>query len=114
MDTGTDKDHNMNNERIKMNEIEKKELYKKLEKFTKEELDDAKSVVEKSNEIGELLSEITVNIVENNGYDEQVPVLAMTYALKLMILLFEERGGLGDETRKSFVENTLVPFIMDE
>jgi hypothetical protein len=42
-----------------------------------------------------------------------VPVLAMTYALKVMILLFEKRGGLGDETRKSFVENTLVPFIMD-
>ena len=37
----------------------------------------------------------------------------MTYALKLMILLFEEDGGLGDETRKDFVENTLVPFIMD-
>jgi hypothetical protein len=103
----------MNKERIKMDEIEKDELYKKLENFTKEELDDAKSVVEKSNEIGELLSEITVNIVENNGYDEQVPVLAMTYALKVMILLFEKRGGLGDETRKSFVENTLVPFIMD-
>ncbi len=97
-----------------MDENERKELNKKLEKFTKEELDDAKSVVEKSNEIGELLSEITVNIVENNGYNEQVPVLAMTYALKLMILLFEKRGGLGDETRKSFVENTLVPFIMDE
>ena len=96
-----------------MDEIEKDELYKKLENFAKEELDDAKSVVEKSNEIGELLSEITVNIVENNGYDEQVPVLAMTYALKVMILLFEKRGGLGDETRKSFVENTLVPFIMD-
>jgi len=96
-----------------MDEIEKDELYKKLENFTKEELDDAKSVVEKSNEIGELLSEITVNIVKNNGYDKQVPVLAMTYALKLMILLFEEDGGLGDETRKDFVENTLVPFIMD-
>ena len=96
-----------------MDEIERKELNKKLEKFTKEELDDAKSIVQKSNEIGELLSEITVNIVKNNGYDKQVPVLAMTYALKLMILLFEEHGGLGDETRKSFVENTLVPFIMD-
>ena len=96
-----------------MDEIEKDELYKKLENFTKEELDDAKSVVEKSNEIGELLSEITVNIVKNNGYDKQVPVLAMTYALKKMILLFEEDGGLGDETRKDFVENTLVPFIMD-
>ena len=43
-----------------------------------------------------------------------MPVLAMTYAFKVMILLLEERGGLGDETRKSFVENTLVPFIMDE
>ena len=43
-----------------------------------------------------------------------MPVLAMTYALKVMILLLEERGGLGDETRKSFVENTLVPFIMDK
>jgi len=96
-----------------MDENERKELNKKLENFTKEELDDAKSIVGKSNEIGELLSEITVNIVKNNGYDKQVPVLAMTYALKLMILLFEERGGLGDETRKSFVENTLVPFIMD-
>ena len=96
-----------------MDEIERKELNKKLENFTKEELDDAKSIVEKSNEIGELLSEITVNIVENNGYDKQVPVLAMTYALKFMILLFEEHGGLGDETRKDFVENTLVPFIMD-
>ena len=37
----------------------------------------------------------------------------MTYALKVMILLFEGRGGLGDETRESFIENTLVPFIMD-
>jgi hypothetical protein len=101
-------------EEVIMDEMERKELNKKLEKFTKEELDDAKSIVEKSNVIGELLSEITVNIVENNGYDEQVPLLAMTYALKVMILLFEERGGLGDETRKSFVENTLVPFIMDE
>ena len=36
-----------------MDEIEMKELNKKLEKFTKEELDDAKSIVEKSNEIGE-------------------------------------------------------------
>jgi hypothetical protein len=96
-----------------MDEMEKEKYYKLLEKLTPEELDDAKSIVEKSNEIGELLSEITVNIVENNGYDEQVPVLAMTYALKVMILLFEERGGLGDETRKSFVENTLIPFIMD-
>jgi hypothetical protein len=96
-----------------MDEMEKEKYYKVLEKLTPEELDNAKSIVEKSNEIGELLSEITVNIVENNGYDEQVPVLAMTYALKVMILLFEERGGLGDETRKSFVENTLIPFIMD-
>ena len=54
-----------------------------------------------------------MNIVENNGYDKQVPVLAMIYALKLMILLFEEHGGLGDEIRKDFVENTLVPVIMD-
>ncbi len=96
-----------------MDDMEKEKYYKLLEKLTPEELDDAKSVVEKSNEIGELLSEITVNIVENNGYDEQVPVLAMTYALKVMILLFEGRGGLGDETRESFIENTLVPFIMD-
>ena len=97
-----------------MNENEKKELYKKLENFTPEELDDAKSIVLKSNEIGDLLSEITINIVEKNGYDEQVSVLAMTYALKVMLLLSEERGTLGDETRESFVENTLVPFIMDE
>lgn len=96
-----------------MDENEKKELYKKLENFSQEELADTKSIVEKSNEIGELLSEITVNIVENNGYNEQVPILAMTYALKKMILIFEDRGGLGDENRSGFVENTLVPFIMD-
>ena len=50
-----------------------------------------KSIVLKSNEIGDLLSEITINIVEKNGYDEQVSVLAMTYALKVMLLLSEER-----------------------
>jgi len=47
VDTETYKNHDVDKERIKMDEIEKKELNKKLEKFTKEELDDAKSIVEK-------------------------------------------------------------------
>ena len=52
-------------------------------------------------EIGDLLSEITIEIVKNNGYNEKVLVMATAYALKLMILVVEDRGGLGDETPKS-------------
>jgi len=40
--------------------------------------------------------------------------MATTYTLKQMILIVEDRGELGDETPKSLIENTLVPFIVGE
>ena len=97
-----------------MDEMERQRCYKVLEKLTPEELNDAKTIVQKSIEIGDLLSEITIEIVKNNGYNEKVLVMATAYALKLMIMVVEDRGGLGDETPKSLVENTLVPFIIGE
>jgi hypothetical protein len=90
------------------------ELDRFIEKLTPEELEDKMYVVDKSKEIGELLSVKMIEIVDNNGYDDLVLVLATAIALKLMILEVEDRGVLEDETPKSFVENILVPFLLDQ
>lgn len=89
------------------------ELDRLIEKLTPEELEDKMYVVDKSKEIGGLLSVKMIEIVDNNGYDDLVLVLATAFALKLMILEVEDRGVLEDETPKSFVENILVPFLLD-
>lgn len=47
-----------------MDEMERQRCYKVLEKLTPEELNDAKTIVQKSIEIGDLLSEITIMLLK--------------------------------------------------